>query len=393
MKKRKIVDGVYRMGAQDWNRRVFDALIPLPDGTSYNSYLVVGSEKTALIDTVDPAKSDTLLKQLSDVERIDYVVANHAEQDHSGTIPKVLQRYSEAQVMTSLKGKGMLLDLLDLPEERVHAVEDGQALSLGNKTLEFISTPWVHWPETMSTLLREDQVLFSCDFFGAHLATTDLYARDRAAVQEAAKRYYAEIMMPFRAAIRKNLEKVKQRGIRFIAPSHGPVYDEPDWIVAAYQDWVSEVVKNEVVLPYVSMHGSTEKMAEHLVAALADRGVKVHLFDLANTDLGKLAISLVDAATIVLGTPTVHIGPHPAVFYAAHLANALRPKLRYASVIGSYGWSSQAAEQIAGLIPNLKVEVLSPVLCRGCPRDKDYAALDVLANAILERHRHEQIAT
>ena len=393
MKKRKIVDGVYRIGAQDWNRRLFDALIPLPDGTSYNSYLVVGSDKTALIDTVDPAKSDTLLKQLSDVAKVDYVIANHAEQDHSGTIPKILQRYPEAQVMTSLKGKGMLLDLLELPEERVHTVEDGATLALGDKTLEFLSTPWVHWPETMSTYLREDRVLFSCDFFGSHYATTDLYAQDRAAVYEAAKRYYAEIMMPFRAAIRKNLDKVKNHEVRCIAPSHGPAYDEPEWILAAYENWVSEAVKNEVVLPYVSMHGSTEKMAEHLMAALADRGVKVHLFDLAVTDLGKLAISLVDAATLVLGTPTVHIGPHPAVFHAAHLANALRPKLRYASVIGSYGWSSQATEQIAGLIPNLKVEILRPVLCRGCPREKDFEALDVLANAIWERHQHEQAAT
>ncbi|MGD9874020.1 MAG: FprA family A-type flavoprotein [Kiritimatiellia bacterium] len=390
MKGRTLADSVFRIGAQDWNRRLFDSLIPLPDGTSYNAYIVVGSEKTALIDTADPAKSAILMDQLNDVAKVDYLVTNHAEQDHSGSIPKVLERYPGAVVMTTPKGKGMLVDLLCIPEDRVRTVEDGETLSLGGKTLEFLYTPWVHWPETMCTYLPEDKILFSCDFFGSHFATTDLYAKDKAAVYEAAKRYYAEIMMPFRPTIRSNLEKVKKRDIRIIAPSHGPAYDEPGFIIAAYEDWVSEVVKNEVVLPYISMHGSTEIMAEYLTGKLTEHGVKVHLFDLSVTDLGKLAIALVDAATIVIGTPTVHVGPHPSVFYAAHLANALRPKLRYASIIGSYGWNSKSVEKIAELIPNLKVEIIDPVLCRGCPREKDFRALDVLADAIADRHNEIQ---
>ena len=387
MKLRQINETVSRLGAVDWNRRLFDSLIPLPDGTSYNAYLVRGSGGTALVDTADPTKSDILMAQLSNVDRLDFLVANHAEQDHSGTIPKVLERYPNAQVVATPKGKGMLVDLLLVPEERVKPVEDGETLSLGDKTLEFIHTPWVHWPETMCTYLPEDKTLFSCDFFGSHLATTELYAHDRAVVYEAAKRYYAEIMMPFRSTIRKNLEKVKARDVQLIAPSHGPAYDDPAFIIDAYEDWVSEEVKNEVVLPYISMHGSTEKMVEFLVGALAERGVKVHLFDLAVTDLGKLAIALVDAATLIVGTPTVHVGPHPAVFYAAYLANALRPKLRWASVVGSYGWSSKAIEQIAGLIPDLKVEILEPVLCRGCPREDTFKALDALAAAVAEKHR------
>ena len=386
MKGRKINDSVYWMGAADWNRRLFDALIPLPDGTSYNAYLVRGSEKTALLDSVDPTKSDVLLNQLEGVERIDYIVAHHAEQDHSGSIPLVLDKYPAAKVVTSPKAKGMLVDLLHIPEGRITTVEDGETLSLGDKTLEFIHTPWVHWPETMCTYLREDKILFSCDFFGSHLATTDLCVTDQAAVYEAAKRYYAEIMMPFRSVIRKNMAKVEAHDIKMIAPSHGPIYDQPAFILDAYRDWISDSVKNEVVLPHISMHGSTQKMVDYLVSSLAERGVKVHLFDLTVTDIGKLAISLVDAATIVIGTPTVHAGPHPAVFYAAHLANALRPKLRYASIIGSYGWSSKAIEQIAGLIPNLKVEILDPVLCRGYPQGETFAALDKLAATIADRH-------
>ena len=386
MKGRKINDSVYWMGAADWNRRLFDALIPLPDGTSYNAYLVRGSEKTALLDSVDPTKSDVLLNQLDGVDRIDYIVAHHAEQDHSGSIPLVLDKYPAAKVVTSPKAKGMLVDLLHIPEGRITTVEDGETLSLGDKTLEFIHTPWVHWPETMCTYLREDKILFSCDFFGSHLATTDLCVTDQAAVYEAAKRYYAEIMMPFRSVIRKNMAKVEAHDIKMIAPSHGPIYDQPAFILDAYRDWISDSVKNEVVLPHISMHGSTQKMVDYLVSSLAERGVKVHLIDLTVTDIGKLAISLVDAATIVIGTPTVHAGPHPAVFYAAHLANALRPKLRYASIIGSYGWSSKAIEQIAGLIPNLKVEILDPVLCRGYPQGETFAALDKLAATIADRH-------
>jgi flavorubredoxin len=389
MKARKLKEGIYWMGAVDWDRRLFDSLIPLPDGTSYNAYLIQGNKKTTLVDTVDPTMLDVLLFQLESVPNIDYVIAHHAEQDHSGALPHVLEKYENAKVLTTPKGKGMLVDLLLIPEGRFITVEDGETLSLGNKTLKFIHTPWVHWPETMVTYLQEDQILFTCDFFGSHLATTDLYVTDEARVYEAAKRYYAEIMMPFRKIIQRNLDKIEEHEIELIAPSHGPIYDRPAFIMDAYRDWVSEIPKNVVVLPYISMHGSTEKMVEYLVSALAEKGVTVHQFDLAVTDIGKLAITLVDAATIVIGTPTVHVGPHPNVFYAAYLANALRPKLKFASIIGSYGWSSKAIEQIAGLIPNLKVEILDPVLCRGFPREADFRALDNLAATIAEKHKEQ----
>jgi len=387
MKPRQIREKVYWMGAVDWDRRLFDSLIPLPDGTSYNAYLVEGSEKTALLDTVDPNKVDVLLSQLQDVAQVDYVVAHHAEQDHSGSIPQVLARYGNAKVVATPKAKEMLIDLLSIPAERFLTVEDGQTLSLGDKTLEFVYTPWVHWPETMVTWLQQDRILFTCDFFGSHLATTDLYVTDEARVYEAAKRYYAEIMMPFRRVIQRNLDKLEGYKVGLIAPSHGPIYDRPAFILDAYRDWISETPKNVAVIPYISMHGSTQRMVEHLVSALAERGVTVYQFDLAVTDIGKLAIALVDAATIIIGTPTVHVGPHPNVVYAACLANALRPKARFASIVGSYGWSSKAVEQIAGLIPSLKVELLEPVMCKGYPRKADFAALDRLAAEVAEKHK------
>ncbi len=391
MKPREIKPGIYWVGAIDWDRRLFDSLIPLPDGTSYNSYLIKGNEKTALIDTVDPAMQDVLLSNLNqpDFGHIDYVIANHAEQDHSGTIPRVLEKYPGAKIVCTPKCKDMLIDLLMVPEEAFITVNDKETLSLGDRTLEFIHAPWVHWPETMLTYLREDRILFPCDFLGSHLATTDMYVRDGGQVYEAAKRYYAEIMMPFRNIVQKNLEKVKGYNIDIIAPSHGPMHDKPDFILKAYNSWAFDEPKNAVVLPYISMHGSTQKMVEHFVGALAGRGVSVQQFNLAVTDIGKLAMSLVDAATVVLGTPTVLVGPHPKVAYAALLANVLRPNLKFVSIIGSYGWGGKVVEQLAAMIPNLKVEVLDPVLIKGFPRAADFEALDRLASSIAEKHREK----
>jgi len=387
MRARKIREDIFWLGAIDWDRRLFDSLIPLPDGTSYNAYLVQGSEKTVLIDAVDPTMADVLMSQLEEVKKVDCMISQHAEQDHSGAIPRVLDKYREAKVLATPQAKGMLMDLLGLPEERIIPVKDGETLSLGDKTLEFITTPWVHWPETMTAYLREERILFSCDFFGSHLAATDLYVRDEGRVLEAAKRYYAEIMMPFRKIIQKNLDKLSPLPIDLIAPSHGPLYDRPEFIIQAYREWISDRPKNLVVIPYVSMHGNTEKMVRHFVSALMERGVEVCQFNLPLTDIGKLAISLVDSATIILGTPTVHVGPHPAALYAAGLANLLRPKAKFVSVIGSFGWSTKAVEQIAGLIPNLKAEVLNPVLCKGLPKEADFKALDELAETIFKKHQ------
>ena len=385
---RQLKSDVYSVGAIDWDRRLFDELIPLPDGTSYNAYLIKGSEKTALLDTVDPTKADVLISNLVSlgVDRIDYVVAHHAEQDHSGALPDILTLWSNAKLVTNPKCKAMLIDLLRIDEDRFITVDDGQTLGLGGKTLQFIYIPWVHWPETFGTYLQEDRILFPCDFFGSHLATSSLFVDNEAAVYEAAKRYYAEIMMPFRTPIKKNLQRIGELQIDMIAPSHGPVYDKPKFIVDAYKDWVSDNVKNEVVLAYISMHHSTRHIVEHLVEALIERGITVRQFDLARTDIGKLAIALVDAATVVLGSPTVLTGAHPNVAYAAILANALRPKTKFASVIGSYGWGSKMVEQLTSLIPNLKVEVLTPVIAKGDPRDEDFAALDKLADDILAKH-------
>jgi len=391
---RDIRPGVRSVGAIDWDRRLFDALIPLPAGTSYNSYLIQGSDKVALIDAVDITMQDVLIENLSTlgIKKLDYIVSQHAEQDHSGTIKRLIELYPDAKVVASGKCMDLLIAFSLVPKERVQEVKDGEHLSLGGKTLEFIHAPWVHWPDTMFTYLPEDKILFTCDFLGSHLATSDMYATDEATVYESAKRYFAEIMMPFRPNIQKHLARIKDLKINVIAPSHGPLYNKPEFILNAYRDWVSDEVKNEVVIPYVSMHGATKVMVDHLVDALISRGVAVKQFDLTRTDTGELAEALVDAATIIIGSPTILAGAHPAALYAAILANALRPKTRYASIIGSYGWGGKMVDQIKAAIPNLKVELIEPVVVKGHPKDDDFKVLDKLADEVLARHKGLKIA-
>lgn len=387
---KKIGEGVYFLPSIDWDRRLFDSLIPLPDGTTYNAYLIQGSEKTVLLDTADPKMRESFLLSLKKIKRIDYLIAHHGEQDHSGLIPDVLERYPQSKLVVSSKGKEILLVHLPIEEDRVKVVEDGETLDLGGKTLQFVYTPWVHWAETMVTYLREEKILFSCDFFGLHLATSETFVRGEYPL-EAAKRYFAEIMIPFSPIIQKNLEKIKDLEISLIAPSHGPIWDNPDMILERYRQWAGEKRENKVLIPFVSMHDSTRIMVDYLSDALVERGIQVERFELPHTDLGKIAMGLVDAPTLILGTPTVLAGAHPYAAFAAFLVNALRPRLRFVSLIGSYGWGGKTVEQISGLLSNLKVEIIEPVLAKGYPREADFRALDRLADSVLQNHRKEGI--
>ena len=383
---RKIKKDIYSVGVVDWDRRIFDELIQIPNGTSYNSYLIRGNDKTALIDTVDPTKSHELLDNLEKLDvDIDYLIVNHAEQDHSGSIPNILDKYENAVVITNSKCKGLLMEFLPIAEEKFLVINDGDTLDLGNKTLKFLITPWVHWPDTMVTYLEEDKIVFSCDFFGSHRATTELFADKD--IYRSAKKYYAEIMMPFRAIIRKNLDKLDKIEIDMIAPSHGPIFNDPQFIVDAYRDWTSDNTKNEVIIPYISMHGSTQHMVDHLVNALVERKVHAKPLNLTYTDMGEVALDLVDATTMVIASPTVLTGPHPSVIYATYLANALRPKLKFISVLGSFGWGGRMLDQITGMISTLKVDMISPLIIKGFPTEDDYSKIEEMADEIASQHK------
>ncbi|MHC5199697.1 MAG: FprA family A-type flavoprotein, partial [Planctomycetota bacterium] len=193
---------------------------------------------------------------------------------------------------------------------------------------------------------------------------------------------------PFRRQIRGNLKKLEPLDIQMVAPSHGPVWNKPEVIINAYTHWVDEnAIVNRVIVPYVSMHESTQKMVEYFVEALIDRNIGVQQFNLPVSDLGEMVIELVDAATVIIGSPTVLIGAHPSAVYCAALVNALRPKTKFVGIIGSYGWGSKMVEQLTGLISNLKAETFEPILSRGQAREEVYTALDGLADNILAKHQ------
>ena len=378
---REIKPNVYSLSAIDWDRKIFDELVPLPEGTSYNAYVVKGSEKTALIDTVHPSMTADFIKALKSLglERLDYIVSNHAEPDHSGSIPAVLAEYPEAKVLANVKCRSLLKSSLNLPAEVLTLIQDNQVLSLGDKSLRFMWVPWVHWPDTTATYIQEERLLFSCDFLGAHLATSDLYANDEARVERAALTYYAEIMMTYRPNVIKTLKRLEELDIGMIAASHGPVYARPEFILSLYRRWSADQTRPEVIIPYLSMYESTAKMVAYLVDRLMEKGLSVQPYNVVDLDTGRYASSLVEASTIVFASPTVLDGPHPAMASAAYLTNALRPKTRYAAIIGSYGWGPTMPESLTALLPMLKVDWLPPVNIGGTPKAEDFAALDRLA--------------
>jgi len=387
MAAKKLFDGIFWVGAEDWDRRLFDSLIPLPDGTSYNAYVVQGRDLTVLIDAVDPTKKDVLERHLDQFPRIDLVIANHLEQDHSGLIPYVLGRYPQSKLLATPAAKDLILTHLQVAEDRIKTVADGERLDLGGRTIRFIHFPWVHWPETMLSYLEEDKILFSCDLFGSHLASSDLMVKEEERIYEPAQRYFAEIMMPFRKIIQKNLPVVEKLDLKFIAPSHGPIYARPAFILEAYKKWIADRPENSVLIAWVSMHGSTAKMVEHLTEELASRGIKVMPFNLAVADLGHLAMSLVEAATIIVASPTILTGLHPLAAEAVFLVNALRPKAQFASFIGSYGWKSRALDQLKAMLDSVRIELLNPVQIKGDPRPEDLALISKLAEEIYQKHQ------
>ena len=388
MSKRMIKEDISWVGSQDPDRKIFDALMPLPYGTTYNAYLVEGSEKTVLIDSVDPEKMADLFRNLEGINDLDYVVCLHTEQDHSGSIPEVLGKYPKAKVLCLKKTKDMLQDLMTIEDARFEVVEDGAEVSLGNKTMRFMHLPWVHWPDNTAVYIPEDKILFSSDLFGSHYAFgDDLFAGDKPVVYKEAKEYYAEIMMLYARVTGKYIDRIRELDIELICASHGPVYDQPKLIVDLYDEWMRGAPKNIAVVAFVSAHGSTRIMAEHLAAELEKQGVEARLFDLVGLPLNDISSSLVDAATIVLGSSVVMAALHPFAVNTAFLLDRIKPKAKFVAVFGSYGWSPGPLKKAAELLPSLKVEVVGAVLAKGHPKDDVLEELGELAGTIAAKHK------
>lgn len=386
---KEIINNIFYCGLNHRERKLFDELIPLPVGTTYNSYFIKGSEKNAIIDTMYPPKADEYLQKLIDagVTKVDYIIANHGEQDHSGALPKLVTKFPNAKILTNPKCKEIIQEMLHIEDEKFQVVTDGEEISLGDKTLKFIFAPWVHWPDTMFTYISEDKVIFTCDFLGSHSPFENLYAEENYELLNAAKRYYAEIMMPFRSFCKKYVQMLKNMDLDMILTSHGPIYKNPKFILDAYEEWTADECKNEVVIPYVSMYESTKEMVDYMSEKLSEKGIKTKPFNVVEEDLGELAMELVEACTVVFGAPMVLAGPHPAAVTAAYIAGLLRPKMKIVSFIGSYGWGGVLTEKLEQALSSVKCEKLEPVIIKGKPKKEDFEKLDILIDRIYQKHK------
>jgi len=383
----KISEGVYWIGVRDWNRRLFDALIPLPKGTTYNAYLVVGESKKALIDTVNPGFEKELEEKIGKVVApgdIDYVVMNHAEPDHAGAIPYIMSLNSKAELVTTNKGAKMAQTFYRVPEKRIIPVKDQETINLGGKTLRFIEAPMLHWPETMFTYVPENKILFPCDFFGSHIAS-GLFDDEVEDLIVHAQRYFGEIMMPFRVMAQKALEKIRGLKIEMIAPSHGPIHRNTDRILGAYKKWANGETKRKAIIVYVTMWNSTEKMIQPVAETLTSEGIEIALYNLATADIGDIAKDLVDSRAIVLGAPTVLGGVHPLALYATYLVKALRPPLKFGVLLSSYGWGGGAIKHVQEILGPTKIEVVGAIEINGPPTENDIKQIIELGKALAKK--------
>jgi len=393
--KRDVVEisrGVFWVGIKDRDRRLFDALIPLPEGTTYNAYLVVGDKKRALIDTVNPGFEKALedkIRQIRDPSGLDYVIMNHAEPDHGGAIPHMMAVAENAKLVTSKVGVRMAHTYYKVPENRTIAVAEGDTISLGDKTLRFIDAPMLHWPETMFTYLPENKILFPCDFFGAHV-TRGFHDHEVDDLIAQAQRYFGEIMMPYSNMAQKALQKVKALEIDSIAPSHGPVYRDPQRILEAYDRWSNGETKQKATIAYVSMWNSTEKMVNAIAETLASEGIETVKHNLTSADTGDLARDLVDSMAIVLGAPTVLGGVHPLGLQATYLVKALHPPARFAVILSSYGWAGGAIKHIQETLGPSRTEIVGTIQVNGPPSEKDIARIVELGKALAAKIKEER---
>jgi len=387
----EISKGVYWVGVRDWNRRLFDALIPLPKGTTYNAYLIVGESKKALIDTVNPGFEKELeekIKQIMDPSDVDYMIMNHAEPDHAGAIPHLMLINDKAMLVTTSRGAKMAQVFYKVPEKRIKIVPDQETIDLGGKKLRFIEAPMLHWPETMFTYLQENKILFPCDFFGSHIAK-GLYDEEVEDLTVHAQRYFGEIMMPFRTMAKKALEKIRDLKIDVIAPSYGPIHRNTQRILEAYSKWAGGETKRKATIVYVTMWNSTEKMIHPMAETLASEGIEIALYNLTSADIGDVAKDLVDSRAIVLGAPTVLGGVHPLGLYATYLVKALRPPTKFGVIVSSYGWGRGAIKHIQEILGPSQIEVVGAMEVNGPPSENEIKQVIELGKTLAKRIREE----
>ncbi len=383
MTVQKITERVTQVGSIDPKLQYFDCLMPTPYGTTYNSFLVRGSDKTALIDPVQEDTVDQLLHNLQamDVDHLDYIFSLHAEQDHSGAARILLDRYPQARIVAIPKVAEFLEVLLHIPKDQMILLNEGDSIDLGDLTLIAYPTPFAHWPDNTFLWMPEERVLFSSDLFGSHYSPDIPGKPDEDIRLQQARTYFSEIMMPFRSHVKRYTDKARELDPALICTAHGPVWFDPSVILSEYERMVSDLTTRDVLIAYVSMHGSTARIVRTLAKAISDEGVKVSLVDLgsARHDLrvpvGMVLTETVYAGALVLASPAVLGGAHPLLAAMTMLIGGINPPLKYIGIAGSYGWGSQMVKQLEGLLGSHKAERLEPLLVRGLPLEEDDEAI------------------
>ena len=363
--KCEVKNGIYWVGAIDWNMRDFHGY-DTPKGSSYNSYLIT-DEKIALVDTVKAGFDEEMFMGISeyvDPSRIDYVIVNHLEKDHSGSLEAVMNVATRAQIYCTARAKAGLVDKYG---ERwpINVVKTNDTLKLGKKTLRFIEVPMVHWPDSMLTYVEEDKVLLSNDAFGQHVASSQRFEdMVRANVLYDARAYYANILMPLSSIIAEVLKKLPSLNIapEIIAPAHGLIWrHEPMRIVNAYADWSSFKGRNEILIVYSSMWGLTDRMAKLIAFGAMDEGVDVRLYDLHVSTLSSIMTDLLEAKVVLVGSSTQNnMMLHKTAEFMAYL-KSLRPKNKIAAAFGAYGWAGGAVKEIEEGLKATGLEVAEPL--------------------------------
>lgn len=392
----EITDKVYWVGAVDWTIRDFHGYAT-NRGTTYNAFLILG-EKTTLIDTVKGPFREEMLARIASVvppERIDYIVSNHAEMDHSGALPDVVRIVKPERVFASRRGVDALRRHFG-PDFAVSAVKEGERLDLGGLHLSFLDTPMLHWPESMFTLLEEQGLLFSQDAFGMHLASSVIFADELelSVLEYEAAKYFANILLPYAPRVRALMEKTGRlfETISMIAPDHGPVWrGRATTIIDRYHAWCLQPPANRAVVAYDTMWQSTASMATAVGEGLARAGVAVKLMPLKCSHRSDVAMEVFLAGALAVGSPTLNNNLFPTVADLMFYLKGLRPLNKVAAAFGSYGWAGEAVRQLNDFLDEMKLDRLDDgVRVKYVPRDEDLERCKDLGRRMAER-LHERI--
>ena len=390
MKPIEIIKGIYWLGVIDWNIRDFHGYSTY-QGTTYNSYLIM-DEKITLIDAVKKEFADELLSNISqivDPKKIDYVISNHTEMDHSGGLPRVMHKIGEDKPLYCSKMGQKNLSKHFPQKWNFQPVENGGELSLGNRTLTFLETRMLHWPDSMFTYVKEDRLLFSSDAFGQHYAGLERFDDQMGdAIMPHAKKYFANILLLYAPLILKLVEKVTEMGlaIDMICPDHGILWrKDPSKIINAYVEWSTQKPKRKAIVVYDTMWHSTEAMGEAIVNALGEEGVDARLMHLRNCHRSDVMTEVLDAGAIIVGSPTLNNGLFPTVGDFLTYMKGLKPLNKLGAAFGSYGWSGEAAKLVTKELEQMKFDIIDPgVRIQYVPDDKSLDACRELAKKIAE---------